>query len=303
MDAHKINSANASIRKVTWGGIWANLGLAIVKVSIGWIGGSLALVADGVHSVSDMVTDFAVLLGAHFGAKEPDPKHPYGHGRLETFSAMFVAIFLALVGAGMIYQASVVINRVHLGHENIEPIGISVMWAAILSVIAKELLYRITRKVARRVHSPALYANAWHHRSDALSSIAVVIGFVAFRAGYEYADQVATIAVGLMIIWVAAKVIRDCLEEFAERAVDGETIKQIEHVVSSDERVKGYHKLRTRNVGREIFLDMHILIDPNMNVEQAHDIADELEADMHEQISRPVNIMVHIEPDIPKFRK
>ena len=298
-----IDEDNQLIRRVTYIGVFDNVVLAILKITVGFFAGSMSLMADGIHSVSDMATDVAVLVGTHFGSKRPDPKHPYGHGRVETFSAMFVAFVLAVVGGGMIYNASLAIARLQYEQEAVGDIGWPVLLVALISVVVKEYLYRATKKVSLKVHSPALYANAWHHRSDAFSSVAVAIGFISCRFGYRYGDQVATVAVGLMIIWVAVKVIRGCVDEFTESAVDAGTVEQIEKIISGEHRIHQWHKLRTRNVGREIFLDMHILVDPDMNITEAHEVADSLEQRMHEQMSRPINIMVHIEPDTSEFRK
>lgn len=303
MNEGRLEKDNQLIRRVTYLGVFENIVLAIIKLTVGSMAGSMALVADGIHSVSDMGTDVAVLVGTYFGSKGPDPKHPYGHGRAETFSAMFVAFILAVVGGGMIYKASLAIARLEHVQEDVSNMGWPVLLVALLSVVAKELLYKVTKKVSLKVHSPALYANAWHHRSDALSSIAVVIGFISCRFGYIYSDEVATVAVGLMIILVAAKVIRGCLDEFTERGVDADTVEQIEGIIGSEERIRQWHKLRTRNVGREIFLDLHILVDPELSITDAHEIADALERRMHEQMSRPINITVHIEPDMPELRR
>ena len=303
MHEEKLAVDNRDIRRITYIGVIVNVALSVIKIAIGSLAGSIALVADGVHSFSDMVTDTVVLLGTHFGSKKPDSRHPYGHGRIETFSALCVAIILILVGAFMIYKASMCIVRVSTGNEQVHPIGIEVLWAAILSVVLKEALYWATRRIAMRVHSPALYANAWHHRTDAGSSIAVVIGFVAFRLGYDYGDHVAAVIVGIMIVFVGAKIIRDCMEEFAERAVDSGTIEQIEEVIVSEKRIRGWHKLRTRNVGREIFLDLHIFVDPQLSIIEAHEIAETLENSMHEKIARPVNITIHVEPYQPHLQK
>ncbi|GAJ13212.1 unnamed protein product, partial [marine sediment metagenome] len=167
----------------------------------------------------------------------------------------------------------------------------------------KELLYRITKKVAIKSHSSALYANAWHHRSDAFSSVVVVIGFVSLRLGFRYGDQMAAIGVGLMVILVAVRVVGDCLRELTEGAVDQDTIENIKHIVNANSSIRQWHRLRTRMVGREVFLDLHILVDPDLNVAAAHEIAESLESALHEQITRPVNITVHIEPDIPALRR
>ncbi|HDS84500.1 MAG TPA: cation transporter [Phycisphaerales bacterium] len=295
---------DASICRITWVGLWGNLGLAIIKTATGLLGGSLALVADGFHSFSDLATDIAVIFGVYFGGKAPDHNHPYGHGRIETFSAAFVAAALALVGVGMIYKAGRDIAQMHLpgGSDSVVP-GMAVFTAAILSIGVKEALYQWTRRVAIKTHSTALYANAWHHRSDALSSIAVLAGALAVRLGYAYGDPLAALAVALMIILVAVRIIGDCFSELSERAVDRQTLRQIENVIQSDERICQWHRLRTRSVGREIFIDLHILVEPQLNIAEAHRIADTLESNLHEQIPRPINVIVHVEPDLPELRR
>ncbi len=302
MIREKLEKSRAKIKSVTNLSIVVNSLLCIAKFVIGFLAGSIALVADGVHSLSDMVTDFAVLVGSYFGAKKPDTEHPYGHGRIETFSALFVAAVLGIVGGFMIYKASIGIAKAHT-HNDAGNISNSVLAVAVLSVLSKELLYRITQKVAVRTHSSALYANAWHHRSDALSSIAVIIGFISMRFGYVDGDQVAAIAVGIMIVLVSVKIIGGCLSEFTEKAVDSETMGQIKRIINAEQQIRQYHNLRTRTVGREIFLDLHILVAPELNISQAHKISENLENALHEQIAQPVNITVHIEPDIPDQRK
>lgn len=298
MQNHRFEEANRQIRSVTNLGIAANIVLAAVKIAVGLLAGSVALVADGIHSISDMATDIAVLLGVHFGSKQPDESHPYGHGRIETFAAAFIGLALAAVGAAMIYRAAAAIGE----QRYVKP-GIIVLFVATASIIVKELLYRITKKVAIKSHSSALYANAWHHRSDAFSSIVVAIGFVSLRLGFNYGDQMAAGAVGLMIVLVAVRVTGDCLRELTESAVDQDTIERIKHVVNANSSIRQWHRLRTRTVGREVFLDLHILVDPDLDIAAAHKIADSLESALHEQIARPVNITVHIEPDIPALRR
>jgi cation diffusion facilitator family transporter len=290
--------AGRQIKSVTYLGIVINVALTVVKVVIGLLSGSLALLADGIHSLSDIATDAVVLLGLRLSSKEPDQSHPYGHGRAETFSAGVVALVLIVVGGGMIYYATLAIAR----DETTTP-RIGVLIAAIFSIAAKEWLYRVTQKAAIRSNSPALYANAWHHRSDAFSSIAVVIGFISLKFGFGHGDQTAAAAVGLMIILVGVRVIGDCMRELAESAIDTDTIEHIKKIINSDSSIRHWHKLRTRTVGREVFIDLHILVDPELNIAAAHEIAEDLENALHEEISRPVNITVHIEPDTPELRK
>ncbi len=303
MNNNTVESDNRQIKAVTYAGIVTNVALAVLKMLVGLAAGSIALVADGVHSLSDMVTDIAVLLGVHLGSRGPDSKHPYGHGRLETFSSLFIAVVLVVVGGFMIYRASLVIARSRVGTEPVCVPGWPVFFVAVLSIVLKELLYLATRRVAIRTHSSAIYANAWHHRSDALSSVAVVIGLVAMEFGYVHGDSVAAVAVGLMIIFVGVRIIGKCIDEFAEAGADEATVGQIESIIGSEQRIRQWHKLRTRSVGREVFLDLHILVDPNLSITDAHEIAETLESAMHEQIVRPVNITVHVEPDLPQLRK
>lgn len=298
----KRDIANRQIRVITYVGVVVNVVLAGIKFAVGFAAGSMALLADGVHSLSDTATDFAVLLGIHFGSKAPDPEHPYGHGRIETFASLFIAVVLVIVGGVMIFRASISIAAGQ-SQANAVAVGPAVFWAALLSVFAKEALYQLTKKTAVKVHSTALYANAWHHRSDALSSIVVLIGFVSLRYGYVYGDQIATVAVGLMIILVAVKIVRGCLDEFAERAVDSATMERIKQIIDSEDRICQWHNLRTRSAGREIFIDLHILVDGELNISNAHEIAEELEETLHARMTRPVNITIHVEPDRPELRK
>ena len=290
--------AGRQIKSITYLGMAVNIALSVIKVVIGLLATSLALVADGIHSLSDVATDVAVLLGLHLGSRKPDQSHPYGHGRAETFSAGLVAIILIVVGGAMIYYATLAIAR----DETTTP-HLSVLLAAVISIAAKEWLYRITQKAAIASHSPALYANAWHHRSDALSSVAVLIGFISLEFNFGHGDQVAAIAVGLMIIWVGVKVIGDALRELTEAAVDPDTIEHIKKIINSDSAIRQWHKLRTRTVGREVFLDLHILVDPDLKITAAHEITERLEKTLDEQITRPINITVHVEPDTPELRK
>ncbi|MHC4355020.1 MAG: cation diffusion facilitator family transporter [Planctomycetota bacterium] len=294
----KHDAGERQIKSVTYLGIMVNIVLAIIKIAVGLLATSLSLVADGVHSLSDLATDAVLLLGVRLSAKEPDGSHPYGHGRAETLSAGLIALILIFVGGAMIYYATMAIAK-----EKVTAPHPGVLAAAIVSIAAKEWLYRATRKVAVKSHSTALYANAWHHRSDALSSVAVVIGFISLEFGYAYGDQAAAIAVGTMVIWVGVKVITDCLRELAESSVDSETIEHIKRIIASDTSVHHWHKLRTRTAGREVFLDLHILVDPELNVAAAHEITVKLEKALDEQISRPTNITIHIEPDVPELRQ
>ena len=298
MDTDKQRISGRQIKSITYLGMVVNIALAVIKIVVGFFAASLALVADGIHSFSDLATDVAVLLGLRLGSKAPDQSHPYGHGRAETFSAVVIALILILVGGVMIYYATMAIAR-----DEVTTPNVAVLIAAIVSIAAKEWLYRATKKIAIKSHSAALYANAWHHRSDALSSVAVAVGYISLEFGFGHGDQVAAIAVGMMIIWVGIRVIGDSMRELTESAVDSDTIEHIKNIINDNSSIRQWHKLRTRMVGREVFLDLHILVDPDLSIAAAHEISENLEQALDEQITRPVNITVHIEPDIPALRK
>ena len=290
--------ANRQIRNVTNLAIVINIALCAVKVITGLLAGSMSLVSDGIHSLSDMTTDLMILLGVRLGSKQPDQKHPYGHGRLETLATGAIAIALLLVGMGTIYYAVIDIAKNHIRTPHLP-----VLIVAILAIIAKESISRVTRKVAIKTHSAALYANAWEQRSDAFSSLAVIIGYIAMKFGFHHGDQIATIVVGTMIALVGVKVIGGCIDELTESAVDSETIEHVKSIIDSNSQIRQWHNLRSRLVGREIFLDLHILVDPDLNIAAAHEISENLEKALHERMTQPVNITVHIEPDLPSMRK
>ena len=298
MNNDKQKIASRQLRLVTYLSIAANVFLITGKFIVGLITGSLSILADAIHSVSDMLTDVAVLLGLYFGSKKPDSSHPYGHGKLETLAAIAIAVGLLGVGLGMIYYAALDITK-----DKVARPRDLVLVAAVGAIAVKEVVYRITKAVAMKYHCPAALANAWHDRADALSSVAVIVGVVAQKFGFGHGDQVAAIGIGVMVVIVATKLMGDCLGELIERAVDQATIEQIKDVIKANTQIRQWHRLRTRTVGREVFLDLHILVDPNLSIAAAHAIADGLEKALHKQITRPVNITVHIEPDIPKLRK
>jgi cation diffusion facilitator family transporter len=288
----KDTKAFEQIIKVTWLGIIINVTLVIAKIITGLIVSSMAMVADGFHSLSDLVTDFAIILGVKISKKEPDEDHPYGHGWAENFITFLTAIPLAAAGGYMVLKA------VHsIADHKITEIGFPVLTVAIIAIILKEYSFAVTKKVAIKLSSSMLYANAWDHRSDALSSLAVALGAISSMFGLVYADQIATIIVGLMIVFVAIKILKDSIGQFTARSVDEKTNEQIKQIIYSQPRIKNWHKLRTRIVGRELFMDLHILVDPTLNITQAHEIAEILENELHHQISQPVNIVIHIEPN------
>ncbi|MBN1272277.1 MAG: cation transporter [Candidatus Aminicenantes bacterium] len=279
------------IRKVTLYGLLLNILLIGVKFSSGiWLGSS-ALLADGFHSLSDLATDLVVLIGNRLSNRPPDESHPYGHSKFDTMASFVIALILLAAGGGIIWSAGgSIYNR------NIHRPGFLILIVAGLSVVTKEIIFYATRQTARRTNSSALYANAWHHRSDSLSSIAVLAGGGASLLGWGYADQVAAVVVGFMILAAGGKILYGDLIELTEHAADKETIQTIENILNADPDIKGWHALRTRRLGADLFLDVHILVDADMSVRQSHDISLRIEHQVKEKFSKPVNILIHADP-------
>jgi len=278
--------------RITVLGILWNIALLGVKLAVGFLTGSAGLIADGVHSASDMATDLAVLGGMHLARRKADAEHPYGHGRYETLAGGLVAGALILVGLFLAWEG---VTALRAGTARFP--GIPVVAIAILSILIKEWLYRRTIRVSRAVGSAALHANAWHHRSDALSSIAVLLGGIGGLAGWGQADSLAGLLVGLMVVGAGAKTLLHVLHELTEGGVTTSERALLEAAVSHVPGVRDWHRLRTRRVGRETFADMHVLVDPALSIVEAHRIASDVEEAIHHACRVPVNVTVHVEPD------
>ncbi len=277
--------------RVTVVGAVLNVLLAAVKLSVGFLGGSAALVADGVHSLSDLTTDAFVIVGMRFSSRPPDESHTFGHGKYETLAAFLVGGALIAVGLLIAWEAGLSFYR-----QEHHIAGYPALVVAAVSIASKEWIYRVTQRVARRLKSPALSANAWHHRSDAMSSVAVLIGAVGGVFGWGHGDQLAAIAVGVMVGLVGTRTVFGTLVDFTERSIPGKEQESIARAVENVPGVKGWHRLRTRMVGREVFMDMHVLVDARLSVAEAHEICNAVESKVRSSLDRPVNLLVHYEP-------
>jgi cation diffusion facilitator family transporter len=298
MPLQSVNERQKKIQSITLWGVLLNVFLMALKLVSGIFIKSSALIADGVHSLSDLATDFVVLIGTRLSSRPADKTHPYGHGKLDTIASILIAMVLLVISFGLIWSAGISIYQ----HKHNYP-GYMVLVVAFVSVVSKEILFYITRRVSRITQSTVLYANAWHHRSDSLSSFAVLIGGVASILGWGLADQVASIAVGFMIIGVAGKILFDGLVELSEHSADSESIQKIENVLSNEPGISSWHALRTRKLGSELFIDVHVLVDPALSVQKSHDISEKIEEKIKKELSKPSNILVHIEPDTEKMRR
>jgi len=297
MDDLTENSGDASAekqsaaKKSTLVSVAVNLALTVSQVFAGLLSGSQGLIADGIHSLTDLIADFVVLFANHHSAKDADEDHHYGHQRYETAASLFLGISLLVVGLGMLWSA---------GHKIVNPItasqiSILALYVALGSLVAKELLFRYMLAVAERVRSSMLVANAWHARSDAASSLVVSVGIVGALFGFPILDSVGALIVGLMIVRTGWSFSWDALNDLMDRAVSEEEHQHIEKIILSTEGVLGCHDLRTRKMGDMILVDVHIEVDANATVQVGHDIA--LAAANQVKAELPIlNVMTHIDP-------
>jgi len=281
----------SAAKKSTLVSVAVNLALTVSQIFAGLLSGSQGLVADGIHSLSDLVADFVVLFANHHSAKDADEDHHYGHQRYETAASLFLGVSLLVVGLGMLWSA---------GHKIVNPIAASqisilALYVALGSLAAKEILFRYMLAVAQRVRSSMLVANAWHARSDAASSLVVSVGIVGALFGFPILDSVGALIVGLMIVRTGWSFSWDALNDLMDRAVSEEEHQHIEKIILSTEGVLGCHDLRTRKMGDMILVDVHIEVDANATVQVGHDIA--LAAANQVKAELPVlNVMTHIDP-------
>lgn len=281
------------VRRLCWAGLAANLVLSAVKFAAGVLGRSQAVVADAVHSLSDSVTDVALLIGAGFWSKPADADHPHGHRRIETVVTLSIAAALVAVGAGLAYNA---VHAIH-GTPRAAP-GWIAFAAAVASIVVKEALYRWTAAVGRRVKSSALSANAWHHRSDALSSIpaALAVAGAALAPGWSFLDSVGAVVVSLLILHAAWKIAWPALEQLVDRGAAEGVRRAIARIAMATDGVRDTHKIRTRYIGSGIQVDMHVLVDGDLTVRRSHEIATDVKYRLLDSEHDILDVVVHIEP-------
>jgi cation diffusion facilitator family transporter len=281
----------AAAKKSTLVSVMVNIGLTISQVFAGIVSGSQGLIADGIHSATDLVADFVVLFANHYSSKDADEDHPYGHQRYETAASLFLGFSLLAVGAAMLFKA---------GEKIINPmsaaqIQILALYVALASLVAKEILFRYMLAVAKQVRSSMLVANAWHARSDAASSLVVSIGIVGALLGHPIFDAIGALVVGLMVAKMGWKFGWEALHDLMDRAVSEEEHRQIGEIIKSTDGVRGFHDLRTRKMGDMILVDVHIDVDASATVKSGHNIA--LNAGNQIKKQLPVlNVMTHIDP-------
>ena len=278
-------------RRVTLTGAAVNTGLASLQILFGILGNSQALLADGIHTLSDLSTDFIVLFAASRAAKAADADHPYGHGRIETVASVLLGAMLVLVAIGIGARG---IESI-IDPEQTGPASITLLFAC-LAIAAKEGLYRYTLHAARRIHSSLLESNAWHHRSDVLSSFIVLIGISTQLLGVPYMDALAAIIVAGMIALIGIRLGYKALSELIDTGLDLELIEEIRQAMLCDTSVTGIHNLRSRSMGGLGYIDAHIEVDSDLTVSEAHYIAHRMESLVKKQFPQIVDVQIHIDP-------
>lgn len=292
------DSREKQIYRVTIAGSIVNFVLLAFKFVAGVVGHSSAMIADAVHSLSDFFSDIVVIVMVRMSARPEDSDHDYGHGKYETLASLIVGLTLGVVGLGIFYSGVSKTIAFFRGEALPEPTWIALA-AAILSILAKEGLYRYTIARERSIHSSALVANAWHHRSDALTSIAALVGIGgAMLLGSRWAvlDPIAAAVVSIFIIKAAFDLIRPNIDELLEKSLSEEQKAQIRNIVLSTPGVEGMHRLRTRRVGKQLALEFHIKMNGDMTLRKAHDIASDVERRLKAAIGPDIHIGIHMEP-------
>lgn len=293
-----MDNRTKDIQRITLWGALCNIALTVIKFIAGILGGSAAMVADAVHSASDLVSDIIVVLFARISAKGQDKGHDYGHGKFETLATIIVSVLLLIVGVEMIMSSYTQIRSVFDGMPLPAPDTIA-LWAAAASIAAKEILYQWTARVGKRLSSQVVIANAWHHRTDALSSIGSLVGIGgAILLGGEWTilDPLMGVLISVVIIVVAVKMAVPALAELTEASLPEETEHQILTIAQSVEGVNDVHELKTRQCGPYSIADFHIVVSPDMTVTQAHDISVLIEVKLREVFGQEMQINIHIEP-------
>ena len=287
------------IYQVTLLGSIVNVFLLLIKLAAGLLGHSSAMVADAIHSLSDFLTDIVVILFVHWSGKPADEDHDYGHGKYETIATSLIGMALLIVAIGLGWNSMQTMWQWFTGYTLPLPKTIA-LWTALISIVLKEWIFRITRRVARLTDSQALEANAWHHRSDALSSIAALAGIGgAILLGGQWAvlDAVAALAVSIYIAVMAIRLIRQSYGELLEESLPAETERHIREIVYGDNHVNDVHNLYTRRIGSSIAIEMHLRLPGSMSLKEAHDHVSAIEDRLIETYGDNTHIMIHIEPD------
>lgn len=277
--------------KASWVTIILNVLLAIIKIVAGIVGKSSAMIADGFHTLSDVLTTFVVLLGLKISSKEADEQHPYGHEKYESVFAKLLSILLLLTGLFIGYEALKSLIEGNI----VKPRFVALM-AALISIIIKEMMYLYTIKIARKIKSLSMEADAWHHRSDAFSSIGTFVGILGARLGLVALDPIAGVIVSILVIKVGIDLYIKSVRELVDESADDTINKNIKKITLRTPGVRGVKTLKTRTFGNRIYVDLEIYVDSHITVKEGHDISEEVHDNLEKEIDEIKHCMVHIEP-------
>jgi cation diffusion facilitator family transporter len=281
------------VRQITWVGIWVNLVLSIVKILAGVFGASRALIADGIESGADIVTSVVLLVACRFWSAPPDAAHPYGHRRIETIITLGIGIVVGIVGASVVASALSALRSGDHSHPTLLAFVV-----AILSVVGKELLYQWSAREGRKIRSMSVVANAWHHRSDAISSIPVVVsvGAAQLLPDWTFLDAVGALVAGAFILKACATIAWPALRQMADTGATKDTLEKLTTLALGVDGVASIHDLRTRYVGSSIQVDLHVVVDPAISVLAGHAIADEVARRLEAEEPDVLSVLVHVDP-------
>lgn len=288
---HSAAERSAAATRSTWVSVWVNLVLSTTQIVVGVFAKSQGLIADGIHSLSDLVADFVVLFASHHSQKDADVDHPYGHQRFETAASLVLGLLLLAVGVGMAWSALLKLQT----PETIATVHASALWVALAAIAAKELLFRYMLRVAKAVKSSMLVANAWHARSDAASSLVVSLGLIGNLVGYPLLDPIAALIVGFMIGKMGWGFGWDAMHDLMDRAIDEQEVQAIRQTLLDTAGVAGVHDVRTRKMGDMVVVDAHIEVDATLTVEAGHNIAVAARQAVMQR-HRVLNLMTHVDP-------
>lgn len=287
------------ITAVTLVGAVVNLVLTALKCVVGVLAHSSAMLADGIHSLSDLLSDAVVLVFVKISGKDRDSDHEYGHGKFETFATLIISLMLLVVAAELMASGVGKIAAITRG-ESVAVPGMAAVWAALVSIVSKELLYRYTARVGRRIDSPVMIANAWHHRSDALSSIgslAGVAGAIFLGSKFVILDPLAGCVISVFILVMAVKMAVPAVQQLLDVALPKEVEARMSEIVLSVPGVRGLHELKTRHAGPGMVMEAHLVMDSNISLREAHDISKEVEAALKKEYGDKLQISLHLEPE------
>ena len=282
-EAHKVTLIGAALDTL----------LGIAKIIVGWLSQSHALIADGIHSLSDLLTDALVIVATYYGRQAPDKEHPYGHARFETLGTLILSSLLIAVAGAIAYDSLLRL----LNPDSLKIPTWPALVVAAISIISKEWIFRYTLHIAKKIKSDLLKANAWHSRSDALSSIVVFIGIRGSMLGLHWLDLVAALVVGVMVAHIGWKLISDSLKDLLDTALPEEETQKITDLTCRIAEVKGVHSLRSRKVGDQVFLDIHLQVDPTISVSEGHQIGMKVITLLHQQHDLGYDITFHIDAE------